>query len=152
MLESFRILRVAYRIGKLHRKLIIRITILIGIVLFTTLVLLYDVFLRNLPLLPVIICSVLGMLFGYFVMSKMRTVTWHEHEAVLTMAGLDVVGLLILILYGAIQIVARRYLSEEYQDAFHISGYALALFWGIMFGRLQGIVQRIETLFRTENG
>lgn len=152
MLESFHILRAAYRAGKLHRKLIVRIIILMGIIGLATLALLYDVFIRNLPLLPVLISAVLGMVFGYFIMAKMRTVTWHEHEEVLTMAALDVVGLLILISYGAVQLLARRYFAETYNDAFHISGYALALFWGIMFGRLQGIVQRIETLFRAENG
>lgn len=149
MLQSFHILRAAYRTGKLHRKLIIRIVILMGIIALATLALLYDVFIRNLPLLPVIISGALGMLFGYFVMAKMRTVTWHEHEEVLTMAALDVVGLLILILYGAVQLLARRYFAETYKDAFHISGYALALFWGIMLGRLQGIVKRIDVLFRS---
>jgi hypothetical protein len=148
MIELIHTIANAYRAGKLHRKLIVRIVLLGGIAAIGGIALIVDIVLRNVSIIPILIAAVLGYIFGYFVVSKMRAVEWHEHEEVLTIAGLDIAGAAILIVYVGVRVLADFYFRERFGSAFVISGLTLAFFDSIMLGRLIATLKRIEQLFK----
>jgi hypothetical protein len=148
MLRYFQTLKSAYRAGKLHRTLLVRLGVLGGIVVIAFVALVVDIFVRNVPAALAVIVAALGYVFGFFVVSKMRSVEWHEHEEVLTVAALDILGGAILVVYFGVRILADLYFEQRFGNGFVISALTLAFFGGIIFGRLIATLKRIDELFR----
>jgi len=147
--NSITTLRAAHRAGMLHVRVRTRLLLLSMVALLGIGVTVHDIFFRGLNVFIVIAVAFIGMLFGFYVMAHMYNVKWHEQEEVLTLGRIDIVGVLILILYLVVREIAYRSFAHFFTNTYVVSGIVLAFFWGIIIGRLYGIIVRISHLFRT---
>lgn len=146
MKEALKTVRRLYQEGKLHRRLVIRIVLLALVTGISLGVVFVDVGWRHLPLLPVVTFIIPGFFFGFFIMSKIHTIKWDVYEEMIILERFDWVGFFILLAYFAVRILGQQYIGGKYTNSFYISGYSLALFFGIVLGRLLGISKRIHRL------
>lgn len=146
MKEAFYSVQRLYHEGKLHKKLVIRIVLLLFVAILSLGVVLIDIIWRGLPLLPTLFFVLPGFLFGYFILSKINTINWDAYEETIIIGRFDWVGFLILLVYVGLRLGTHEYINGKFTDAFYVSGYTVAVFFGVVLGKFIGVAKRIHRI------
>ncbi len=128
--------------GKLHKKLVTRLSILFVILLIICGVLVYDIIFKNLPWMPVIGFASFGFILGFFIFRHLNKITWDEEKEVVSIGRFDLASFVILIIYIGYRILVDFYLKNHF-TGIAISGFGMATLFGGMAGRLIGTRQTI---------
>lgn len=128
---------------KVHKKLIIRLGMFAVLTVVFFGIALYDVLLRGLPWIPMLVITVLGFLFGRYFVVKMMKISWSETEQIITVNRIDRAGFGILIIYILVRLSTHWLLEHIYHDVLLISGLTLSSIFGVFLGRLSGMLSHI---------
>src|SRR5947208_1968659 len=107
-LKEIRILRSE---GKLHRRLLIRVRMLLGIAVVLGGIVVFNVFYKGASVAVVIPLVLMGLALGLFVFSRMTPVQWNDTEEIVEAAKMDTLGYVTLALYIVFEIGFRTFLK-----------------------------------------
>ena len=135
--------------GKLHHMLTIRVSLFAALTCVTGGVLFYDVITTRLTAELALIIALAGFLAGVYIFSRIQKARWDEKKEVIRSGRLDVLSVILIALYIGLRLVAQWYLEHTYRhDAHMISGITFALIFGLMLGRLTGVLVTIHKTHR----
>lgn len=136
--------------GKLHRKLLIRTRILIGIGLILVAVAGYEMVGHGIDALLAGALFLAGFLAGMFVFSRMNVVTWDEEKESVVSGRMDTLGYMVLGLYIAFEIGLRDVLSGVFPDM--ATALILAAVGGTLLGRALGTYVEVHRVYTATHG
>jgi len=136
--------------GKLQKRLVIQIRILMAISLVLMVVVTYQVIAHGLDLGIVLALTALGFALGLLVFSKMNKLVWNEEEEVIQSGRMEILGFVILALYIGFEIGLRTLLNNEFPGSFAAIAYLLAAIGSSLFGRSVGTLIAIRKLDKKE--
>ncbi len=142
-LKEVRILR---QEGKLHRKLIIRIRILLFISLILAGIVVFNVIYRDANWFAALALMIGGFLIGLFVFSRMNVIQWNEEQEVVEAGRMDMIGYAMIALYVAFEIGLRTVLIDFYPVS--ATAFILAAVCGTLLGRSFGTIIEIHRVFK----
>jgi len=124
-------------------KLRLRLYALIALVMLG--IVLYEMFIKILPLLFAVVGIFVGLFIG-IISARMRHLSW-DHDAKQIVSRLDVVGVIILVLYMAFVIVRSR-LIGYFVVAPMVGAVGFSITAGVMIGRVIGTRNAIIEILR----
>ena len=119
----------------LDKKLIFRLRIYVLISLVMLGIVLYEIFIKILPLEFAVAGIFVGLFIG-IITARMRHLSW-DKDAKQIVSGLDVVGVIILVLYMAFVLVRGR-LIGYFVAAPMVGAVGFSITAGVMIGRVAG--------------
>ncbi len=130
--------------GRLHKRLVVRLTMFV-IILFTIGgVLAYDILFRELMWMPVVGFASFGFILGFFLFRHITKITWDEEKEVVSIGKFDIASFVILLIYVGYRLLVKLFLESHFTSAIAISGFSLAILFGGMAGRLVGTRHAIK--------
>jgi hypothetical protein len=136
--------------GKLHHMLTIRVSLFAALTCITGGVVFYDTIATKLTAELALIVSFAGFLAGVFIFSRIQKARWDEKKEVMRSGRLDILSLILIALYIGLRVATQWYLEHAYRhDAHMISGITFSLIFGLMLGRLTGV---LVTIHKTHRG
>jgi len=132
------------REGSLDRKLKIRIFIFALIAALCGALVLYDIISYKLHLIAPSVAAVGGFLVGYALLARINPISWDEEREVVVLGRIDAFGIAVIAIYVAIRILTKSMLEEQAYNVITISGVTYASVFGIMVGRLFGMLKTIQ--------
>lgn len=146
MLNLIKELHALQEEGKLHAKLILRISILFGISFATGTAVLYNILFRGAEWWIATLVALVGFIAGFFLFARMNVVKWDEGERLLTTARMDIAGFAILVLYVLFELGFKIFLNDFFPA--EASAFILAAVFGTLFGRAVGTMFEIHRVYR----
>jgi len=131
--------------GKLHKKLITRVRMLLGISIILAGITLFNVIFRDTSWLITGGLFIAGFFVGLYVFSRMNVIQWNEELEVIQAGRMDAIAYGMLALYVVFEIVLRTYLSATYPVSAEILIFAAIA--GTIFGRAVGTVIEIHRVY-----
>lgn len=101
----------------------------------------YHIIFGKIPIMFPTIGLVIGMIIGILA-SRMFHLTW-DHRAQMVISRIDTIGIIILIVYVALEVNRNTLVRYFVQDSSAIS-VSFALLAGIMVGRIIGIRRKVK--------
>ena len=132
--------------GKLHKKLITRVRMLLVISVILAGITLFNVIFRGTNPLLAAGLFIVGFLVGLYVFSRMNVIQWNEELEIVEAGRMDAVGYSLIALYVAFEIGLRTFLSSQYPISASILIFAAIA--GTIFGRAIGTVVEIHRVFK----
>jgi hypothetical protein len=148
MFNLFREIRILKDEGKLHTALLKRTRVLFIISAVLLLVVLFNIFFREvstLLLLLTIVLGIIGFFLGLYVFSRMNVVNWNEEEEILMSGKMDKVGYISLGLYIVFEIGLRTFLKAYFPAS--VLPLLLAGIFGTLLGRAVGTLVEIHRVY-----
>ncbi|MFZ3044190.1 MAG: hypothetical protein WA058_03765 [Minisyncoccia bacterium] len=146
MLNILKETRILMAAGKIHKKLISRVSMLFIISLILGVIVIYNLIFKSANSLIVGGLVIAGFAFGLFIFSRMNVVNWNEEDEVLQVGRMDTLGFVILGLYIAFEIGLRTLLKDFYPAS--ATTFILAAIFGTLLGRAVGTIVEIHRVFR----
>lgn len=131
--------------GKLHRALIVRTRILIGISAILLGVVVFNVLTRDADWRIASALLVIGLPLGGFVFSRMNVVQWNEEKEVVETGRMDMLGYVTIALYIGFEIALRTFLKDAFPA--HPIAYLLAAIVGTLLGRVFGSLYEMHRVY-----
>ncbi len=143
MLNLLRSVRELRQAGKLHRALIIRLTMfgVISVLLLSFVV--FDIFNGTADWLFAVPLAVVGFILGITIFARMSRVVWDEQAEMLVATKMDAVGFGMLALYIAFEVTLRTELPKLFPSVVTVTPLLLAAICGTIFGRFVGMLREI---------
>lgn len=132
--------------GKLHRRLLMRIRILLGISLVLFGIVLFNLLIREVDWRWVFGLILLGLPLGFFVFSRSSIVQWNEDAEILEAGRMDAIGFTALALSIGYEIALHFFV--EHIESTYIVVYVLAGVFGGLYGRALGLLVRIHRAYQ----
>ena len=129
----------------LDKKLIFRLRIYVLISLVMLGIVLYEIFIKILPLEFAVAGIFVGLFIG-IITARMRHLSW-DKDAKQIVSGLDVVGVIILVLYMAFVLVRGR-LIGYFVAAPMVGAVGFSITAGVMIGRVAGTRNAIMEILK----
>jgi len=148
MSEILEELKHIHREGKVHRKLKLRLAWLAFIAATVLGILVYDIVIKGLTIVPVLVFSFVGYVIGYYLFSHMQSITWDEEREVVRLGKFDLFSLFLLVAYIAYRLLVEQYLQLRYTNGLLITGYGLATLFGGIVGRVMGMLHAVAKVHR----
>lgn len=148
MMNLFKEIRTLRKEGKLHTALLNRTRILFGISTILLLVILFNIFFREVNstiILGIISLSSIGFFLGLHVFSKMNAVNWNEEEGMVKTSKMGTLGYMTLGLYIIFEVGLRTFLNSNFP--LYALPLLLAGIFGTLFGRVIGTLLEIHRVY-----
>ncbi len=146
MLSVFNEVRVLRREGRIHRKLIIRISLLSIVSIILAGIVFFNVAFKGVGIMMSVMLAVVGFVLGRYIFFKMNVVSWNEKEEVVGTGRMNAVSYVVLALYVAFEIGLRTLLGEFFPTnamIFLLSGVS-----GMLLGRVVGTIIEIHGVYK----
>lgn len=132
---------------KLDKKLIRKIKFLILFLVLMSGALIYETALSEISYLFVLIGLIIGVSTGIIV-GRMFNIEWHE-EKEKVIAHLDIIGIIILVIYGAVSI-ARHWIFAHWFAGLKLTAFTFSFAEGVMIGRIISFQFNINKVLNRE--
>lgn len=136
--------------GKLHKRLITRVRMLVGVSLVLTVVVLFNVTYRGASWPIAAGLFVAGLVAGAYLFSRMNAVQWNEELEIVEAGRMDALGYGVLALYVVFEIGLRTFLKDAYPLS--ATTFILAAVGGTLLGRAAGMLVEIHRVFTQTRG
>ncbi len=131
--------------GKLHQMLVIRLSLFAALTLITGGIMFFDTLTTKLTAELALVVAFAGFLAGVFIFSKIQAAHWDEKKEVIKTGRLDIASLTLIVMYVGLRLATQWYLEHTYHaDGIMISGITMSLVFGLMLGRLTGVLAAIH--------
>lgn len=148
MFNLFREIRILRDEGKLHTALLKRTRVLFVISTILLLVVLFNIFFRDVSTLILLLTAglgIIGFFLGLYVFSHMNVVNWNEEKEVLMSGKMDKIGYGALVLYIVFEIGLRTFLKAYFPAT--VLPLLLAGIFGTLLGRAVGTLVEIHRVY-----
>ncbi len=145
MLNILREVRALREEGKLHKRLIFRVRMLLVISAILTAISIYHVVARDVSGLLILALILASFCAGLFLFSRMNPVQWNEESEIVESGAMDVIGYATLALYIVFEIGLRTAFTNL--DATHATTFILACVGGSLLGRSIGTLVTIHRVY-----
>jgi hypothetical protein len=143
-MEELETTRQLVREGKLDSKLRVRLGVFAFLSLLFGGAVLFDIVSYGLSWSLTLGVASVSFLTGLLLLSRMNPVSWDPEREVVVLGRMDIVGLLLLVGYIAVRYAAKTILDEYFHNIITISGVTYSIVFGVMLGRLFGILNTIH--------
>ncbi len=133
-----------HRQGKLHKRLIFRLTFLTTLSLIFGYITLHDIILRGFHWYVSMGVFCAGFLIGLLFFSHVFVIKWDEEREIVAVGRLDTTGIVVLLVYLSVRLWVKFFLEEHYRNIFVVSAITFAALFGVMTGRLIGALIAIH--------
>ncbi len=132
--------------GKLHKKLITRVRMLLIISVVLAGIAGFNVVFRNAngPIAAGLLVG--GFVIGLFVFSRMNVIQWNEELEIVETGRMDVIGYSLIGFYIIFEIGLRTFLKDFYPIS--ATAFILAAVAGTLLGRSIGTIIEIHRVYR----
>ncbi len=150
MINFFTEVRVLREEGKLHKKLITRVRMLLVIFIILAGIAGFNVVFRNANGLIAAGLLVGGFIIGLFVFSRMNVIQWNEELEIVETGRMDAIGYGMIALYIVFEIGLRTFLKDFYPVS--ATAFILAAVAGTLLGRSIGTIVEIHRVYTSTHG
>lgn len=138
-----------HKAGKLHNMLVIRLALFAALTIVTGGIMFHNTLTTRLTAEVALSVALGGFLAGVFIFSRIQKARWDEKKEIVRSGRLDIASMVLIILYIAMRIITKWYLEQTYHhDGTMISGVTFSLIFGLMLGRLSGVLATIQKTHR----
>lgn len=146
MLHFFKEVGVLREEGKLHKKLITRVRMLLIISVVLAAIAGFNVVFRNANGLIAASLLIGGFIIGLFVFSRMNVIQWNEELEIIETGRMDAIGYAMIALYIVFEIGLRTFLKDFYPVS--ATAFILAAVAGTLLGRSMGTIVEIHRVYK----
>lgn len=143
-MEELETARTLVREGKLAKSLRVRLIVFALLSILFGAAVLFDVFSYDFNISLALGFSSVSFLIGLFLLSRLNPVSWDKEREVMILGRMDVFGFILIALFFLLRISMNQMLEDRYHSVIVVSGVTYSIVFGLMFGRLIGILATIH--------
>jgi len=136
--------------GKLHKQILLRLFIMLGMTAFAFGVVAFDIIIGRLHIVISIAFIFITFVLG-FLMSSTNKIIWDEKQELFVAKKMDLTSVIVLVTYMAARLGSKYLLNSIYHNTTVVFAITMSIIAGLSLGRLLGLTFMVRKTYLIKN-